>query len=154
MPAEPWSWPNAARLALSLVVNVEEGAESSIAEGDRGPEPVDELGIALKKPIRNYGNESNYRYGIKAGAPRVMRLLEAHGLTATFTAAAVALERAPELAREIVAQGHEVVRARLALGAPVPPRRSRRARIHPQGGRLDRAHDRARGPTAGCRAIS
>jgi hypothetical protein len=75
MPARPWSWPNDARLALSVVVNVEEGAESSIAEGDRGPEPVDELGITLKKPIRNYGNESNYRYGIKAGAPRVMRLL-------------------------------------------------------------------------------
>lgn len=108
MPAPSWSWPNNARLALSIVVNVEEGAENSIAEGDRGPEAVDELGIALKKPVRNYGNESNYRYGIKAGAPRVLRLLKAQGVIATFTAAAVALERAPELAREIVAQGHEV----------------------------------------------
>lgn len=108
MPAEPWSWPDDARLALSVVVNVEEGAESTIADGDRGPEPVDELGIALEKPIRNYGNESNYRYGIEAGAPRVMRLLKTQGVTATFTAAVVALERAPELAREIVAQGHEV----------------------------------------------
>jgi peptidoglycan/xylan/chitin deacetylase (PgdA/CDA1 family) len=108
MPAQPYAWPDDARLALSIVVNVEEGAESTIADGDRGPEPVDELGIALKKPVRNYGNESNYRYGIKAGAPRVMRLLKAYGVRATFTAAAVALERAPELAREIVAQGHEV----------------------------------------------
>ena len=108
MPSQPYAWPDDARLALSIVVNVEEGAESTIADGDRGPEPVDELGIALKKPVRNYGNESNYRYGIKAGAPRVMRLLEAYGVRATFTAAAVALERAPELAREIVAQGHEV----------------------------------------------
>ncbi len=107
MPPQPYSWPQDARLALSVVVNVEEGAESTVAEGDRGPEPVDELGIALKKPIRNYGNESNYRYGIKAGAPRVLRLLEAHGVKATFTAAAVALERAPQLAREIAAQGHE-----------------------------------------------
>jgi peptidoglycan/xylan/chitin deacetylase (PgdA/CDA1 family) len=103
-----YAWPDQAQLALSVVVNVEEGSESSIAEGDRGPEPVDELGIALKKPIRNYGNESNYRYGIKAGAPRVMRLLEQHRIRSTFTAAAVALERAPELARQIVAQGHEV----------------------------------------------
>jgi peptidoglycan/xylan/chitin deacetylase (PgdA/CDA1 family) len=107
MPPQPYSWPQDARLALSVVVNVEEGAESSVAEGDRGPEPVDELGIALKKPIRNYGNESNYQYGIKAGAPRVLRLLEIHGVKATFTAAAVALERAPQLAREIAAQGHE-----------------------------------------------
>jgi peptidoglycan/xylan/chitin deacetylase (PgdA/CDA1 family) len=108
MPPQPYFWPDDARLALSIVVNVEEGAESTIADGDRGPEPVDELGIALKKPVRNYGNESNYRYGIKAGAPRVMRLLKAYDAPATFTAAAVALERAPELAREIVAQGHEV----------------------------------------------
>jgi len=107
MPPQPYSWPQDARLALSVVVNVEEGAESTVVEGDRGPEPVDELGIALKKPIRNYGNESNYQYGIKAGAPRVLRLLEAHGVKATFTAAAVALERAPQLAREIAAQGHE-----------------------------------------------
>ena len=101
-------WPNDAKLALSVVVNVEEGAEATIADGDRGPEPVDELGITLKKAMRNYGNESNYQYGIKAGAPRVMALLKKHNITSTFTAAAVALERAPELTQQIVAGGHEV----------------------------------------------
>ena len=101
-------WPNNAKLALSLVVNVEEGAEARIDEGDKRPEPVDELGIAIRHPIRNYGNESNYAYGIKAGAPRVMRLLQQYGMRATFTAAAQALERAPDLTRQIVAQGHEV----------------------------------------------
>ena len=101
-------WPGGARLALSLVVNVEEGSEMSIAEGDRGPEAVDELGITLKKAMRNYSNESNYRYGLKAGAPRIMRLLEDFAMPATFTAAALSLERAPELTRRIVAGGHEV----------------------------------------------
>ena len=38
-------WPGDARLALSIVVNVEEGAEMSIRDGDKGPEPVDELGF-------------------------------------------------------------------------------------------------------------
>ncbi len=108
MASPLYRWPANARLALSVVINVEEGAEASIADGDRGPEPVDELGITLKKPMRNFGNESNYQYGIKAGAPRVMRLLEQYGVKATITAAAVALERAPELAAEIVRQGHEV----------------------------------------------
>lgn len=103
-----YAWPGGARLALSVVVNVEEGAEASIRDGDKYPEPVDEMGIALKRPVRNYGNESNYRYGITRGAPRVMRLLERHGIRATFTACALALERAPELAAEIVRQGHEV----------------------------------------------
>ena len=104
----PGPWPQDAQLALSIVVNVEEGSEASIARGDRGPEAVDELGISLKKPIRNHGNESNYLYGIRAGAPRVLDLLAANGITATFTAAAMSLEAAPELARRIVAGGHEV----------------------------------------------
>jgi peptidoglycan/xylan/chitin deacetylase (PgdA/CDA1 family) len=102
------AWPSGARLALSLVVNVEEGAEFNIVDGDRGPEPVDELGITLKKPVRNFGNESNYAYGINEGAPRVLGLLARHGLSATFTAAAVALERAPQVASAIMQGGHEV----------------------------------------------
>jgi peptidoglycan/xylan/chitin deacetylase (PgdA/CDA1 family) len=103
-----FQWPGGARLAVSLVVNVEEGAEENILDGDRGPEPVDELQVVLSKPVRNYGNESNYRYGITAGAPRVLDLLAQHTVKATFTAAALALERAPEIAKRIVAGGHEV----------------------------------------------
>ena len=103
-----WRWPNEAKLALSLVVNVEEGAEQNLADGDRGPEPVDELGVMLKKPVRNYGNETNYAYGINEGAPRVLNLLQKYGMAATFTAAAVALERAPQVAQRVAADGHEV----------------------------------------------
>jgi peptidoglycan/xylan/chitin deacetylase (PgdA/CDA1 family) len=106
---KPYAWPNGARLALSIVVNIEEGAEANIMDGDKYPEPVDEMGIALKRAIRNYGNESNYRYGLTRGGPRVMRLLEQHQLPVTFTACALALERAPELAAEIRRQArHEV----------------------------------------------
>ncbi len=100
--------PRDERLAMSFVVNVEEGSEQSIASGDKAPEPVDELGVSLKIPIRNYGNESNYLYGIRAGAPRVMRLLNQFGFECTFTAAAVALEKAPDLAQAIARAGHEV----------------------------------------------
>src|SRR5262249_12573607 len=102
------NWPGGARLALSLVVNVEEGAEGNILDGDKGPEPVDEFQVSLAKPIRNFGNETNYQYGIRAGAPRVLKLLKDSGVKATFTSAAVALERAPEVAKSIAADGHEV----------------------------------------------
>ena len=78
MSSPPYYWPHQAQLAMSIVVNVEEGAEGSVADGDRGPEVVDELGVVLKQPIRNYGNESNYQYGIKAGAPRILRLVVRH----------------------------------------------------------------------------
>ncbi len=107
LPVESIQWPGNARLALSLVVNVEEGSEMSIARGDRGMEPVDELGVFIKSAIRNHGNESNYLYGIKAGAPRVIELLDKYEVDATWTVAARSLEAAPELAQAIVQLGHE-----------------------------------------------
>ena len=109
MPAPPdFRWPNGSKFALSIVVNVEEGAEQNIRDGDKGPEPVDELSAVPKRPMRMHGNESNYQYGIKAGAPRILKLLDEHKVRATWTAAALALERAPEIARAIAARGDEV----------------------------------------------
>ena len=102
-----FAWPNGSRLAMSFVINVEEGSEMSTLRGDKGPEPVDELGVALKIPIRNYGNESNYQYGIRAGAARVFGAFERAGIVTTVTAAAQALEAAPDVARRIVEGGHE-----------------------------------------------
>ncbi len=102
-------WPNGAKIALSIVVNVEEGSEMTVARGDKGMEPVDELGIHIKAPIRNYGNESNYLYGIKAGAPRVAKLLRDYGAKASWTAAAMSLENHPEIADMIRELGHEPV---------------------------------------------
>src|SRR5690606_32360284 len=76
VPPEGFTWPNGAKLALSIVVNVEEGAEQNIVDGDKGPEPVDELSASPKRAMRVHGNESNYQYGIRAGAPRVLRVLD------------------------------------------------------------------------------
>jgi allantoinase len=109
MREERIDWPGGAKMALSVVVNVEEGSEQSIARGDRGMEPVDELGIFIKAPIRNYANESNYLYGIKAGAPRVVKLLKQFELMASWTVAALSLENHPEIAEAIVELGHEPV---------------------------------------------
>ena len=102
-----FEWPNKARLAMSFVINIEEGSEMSTERGDKGPEPVDELGVALKIPIRNYANESNYQYGIRAGAKRVFGAFETAGITTTVTAAAQSLENTPQLARMILDGGHE-----------------------------------------------
>jgi peptidoglycan/xylan/chitin deacetylase (PgdA/CDA1 family) len=109
MREERIDWPGGAKIALSIVVNVEEGSEMTVARGDKGMEPVDELGIHIKAPIRNYGNESNYLYGIKAGAPRVVKLLREHGVMASWTVAAMSLENHPEIAEAIAALGHEPV---------------------------------------------
>ncbi len=79
----------------------------SVADGDSRAEAVDEMGMMVKPGIRNFSNESNYAYGIKAGAPRIMDMLARRNLPATFTAAAQSLERAPEIARRIADDGHE-----------------------------------------------
>jgi peptidoglycan/xylan/chitin deacetylase (PgdA/CDA1 family) len=100
-------WPDHARVAVSLVVNAEEGSERSVLRGDSGMEAVDELGMFVKGPIRNHANESNYLFGIKAGAPRLLRLLTYYNCPATWTVCAQALEQAPDLARAITAAGHE-----------------------------------------------
>lgn len=102
-------WPGGAKLALSVVVNVEEGSEMTVARGDRGMEPVDELGIHIKSPIRNYGNESNYLYGLKAGAPRIVKLLRRYDIAASWTVAAMSLENHPDIAEAIAELGHEPV---------------------------------------------
>lgn len=107
MQEERLAWPNGAKVAVSLVVNVEEGSELTVARGDKGMEPVDELGIHVKAPIRNYGNESNYRYGLKAGAPRVGKLLRDFDVKATWTVAAMSLEDHPAIAEAIAELGHE-----------------------------------------------
>lgn len=79
----------------------------TVADGDRSPEPVDELGVTLSKPVRNYGNESNYQYGIKEGFGRIATLLDRYGYTSTWTSAAVALERAPHIATYLAGRGDE-----------------------------------------------
>ena len=105
---QSWHWPNRAKLAMSFVINIEEGSEMSVARGDKGPEPVDELGVTLKIPIRNFGNESNYQYGLRAGAPRVFGLFKEKAVRATVTAAAMAIEAEPGLANFVREGGHEV----------------------------------------------
>ena len=92
---------------MSFVINVEEGSEMSVLRGDKGPEPVDELGVSLKIPVRMHANESNYEYGLRAGAPRVFGAFAQAGIRTTVTAAAQSLEVAPQVARMIVDGGHE-----------------------------------------------
>lgn len=111
LPLDPapagFTWPGGAKLALSVVVNVEEGAERRIDEGDKRPEPVDELGAVPGKPIRVHGNETNYQYGINRGAPRVIQILDKAGINATWTVCGLALEKAPWLAKAIMERGDE-----------------------------------------------
>lgn len=104
-------WPNRARVAISIVVNFEEGSERAVGDGDSVAEPggAEITATSAPKPgQRDLAMETMYEYGTRAGFWRLLALFEAQDVKVTFFSCAVALERNPDAAREIPAHGHEV----------------------------------------------
>ena len=105
-PPHP-GWPDGARVAVSFVLNFEEGAERSIAEGDDRNEAVYEV-IDRLEGIPDPCLESHFDYGTRAGWWRIMQLFDDHQARCTVSACGRAGQRTPELARDAVRRGHEV----------------------------------------------
>jgi allantoinase len=107
-PPDP-QWPGGARIAVSFVLNVEEGGENNVLHGDPASETfLSEIVTALPFPDRHLSMESLYEYGSRAGVWRVLRLFADHGLPITVFAVARALQANPAVARAVVEAGHEV----------------------------------------------
>ncbi|OLT26877.1 chitin deacetylase [Nocardiopsis sp. CNR-923] len=105
-PPDP-RWPEGARVAVSLVLNVEAGAELSTADGDERNESVYEI----DEPVAVVPNPclaSHFDYAPRVGHHRIMNLLEGFGVPCTVSAAGRAIERCPWLARDVVGRGHEI----------------------------------------------
>ncbi|MBI4498756.1 MAG: polysaccharide deacetylase family protein [Chloroflexi bacterium] len=102
------AWPNGARLAVSLVLNYEEGAERSILDGDPDHEVVSEVPSPVPTGQRDLAVESMYEYGSRAGVWRVLSLADRYQAPLTFYLSALALERNPALAGVIAARDDEV----------------------------------------------
>ena len=101
-------WPNGARIAVSVVVNYEEGSEYSLLDGDLHHETNSEVASPVPPTERDLANESFFQYGSRAGVWRILRTLDMFGIPATFYCCALALERNPLVGPEIVRRGHEV----------------------------------------------
>ena len=101
-------WPNKAKIAISVVVNYEEGSEYSLLDGDTHHETNNEVPSPVPLNQRDLFNESFFEYGSRVGVWRLLNLFERYGVKTTFYCCAVALERNPEVARAIVERGHEV----------------------------------------------
>ena len=103
-------WPGEARIAVSLVLNYEEGGEACILHGDGHSESVlTDIGAVDPLPgVRNMNVESLFEYGSRVGCWEILRLLKTTGATATVFAVGMALERNPEFAAELAASGLEV----------------------------------------------
>jgi chitin deacetylase len=91
-------WPNGARVALSLVLNYEEGGENNILHGDGQSEAFlsDIAGAAPWPGQRHWNMESIYDYGARAGFWRLHRLFTGMDLPVTIYGVATALARSPE----------------------------------------------------------
>jgi allantoinase len=94
-------------VAVSFVVNVEEGAELSVADGNERNEAVYEVTDEVRDapdPCR----DSHFEYGTRVGYWRIMRLLDLYAVPATLNACGRSVLRSPWLARDAVTRGHEV----------------------------------------------
>lgn len=101
-------WPGGARIAVSLVVNYEEGSERTPVLGDKSHETNAELASARPAEVRDFQTESQWEYGARAGVWRLMRILKEFDAKATFNVSALGLEFNPTLGPEIVAEGHDI----------------------------------------------
>jgi len=105
-PPDP-RWPGGARVAVSFVINVEEGAERSLTAGDEQNERTYEVTDEVVG-VPDACMESHFEYGTRAGYWRIMAVLERFGVPATLSACGRALEVSPWLAEDGVRRGHEV----------------------------------------------
>jgi peptidoglycan/xylan/chitin deacetylase (PgdA/CDA1 family)/quercetin dioxygenase-like cupin family protein len=102
-------WLGSARMAISVVVNYEEGSERSVPSGDNNQETLTEWGsYPFPSNVRNLAMESMYEYGSRVGVWRILNLFQRQDIRSTFFACAEALEANPEVARAAVAEGHEI----------------------------------------------
>jgi allantoinase len=92
-------WPNGARLAVSFVLNVEEGAEFNLADGDERNEGRHEVYQPVAE-VPDLCTASHYEYATRVAYWRVMAEVERAGVPITFNACARALERAPWIAED------------------------------------------------------
>lgn len=103
-------WPNDAKIAVSFVINYEEGGERSVLSGDGVAETnlrENPLGAA-KINERDYSGESEYEYGSRSGWWRLFRLFNKYKMKFTLYAVAQAVEKQPEVVQRCVEEGHDI----------------------------------------------
>lgn len=108
-PPHP-QWPNNAKIAVSFVINYEEGGEYSVLNGDAHSETylTEAVGGTPRQQARNTNVESEYDYGARAGIWRLLKTLGAAGVRGTVYGVGKALEQNPKVAEVLVDMGWEV----------------------------------------------
>ena len=103
-------WPGGAKVAISLVLNYEEGGENCILHGDAASEAFlsDIPGAAQWPGQRHWNMESIYEYGARAGFWRLHSLFTEKDIPVTIYGVATALARSPEQVAAMKSAGWEI----------------------------------------------
>ena len=101
-------WPQNNKMAVSFVVNIEEGAELSISSGDNQNEHVYENNKVKILDIPDLCMESHFEYGLRSGIWRIFDIFDKYDVKATFSCCSRALEKSPWLINEILSRRHEI----------------------------------------------
>ena len=94
-------WPNDARLVISISTQFEAGGQPAFGvespfSGNPLPDGIPDL------PARTW-----FSYGYNEGIPRLLDLWDKHGVKVTSHMVGAAVEKNPQLAKEMVERGHE-----------------------------------------------
>ncbi|MGB3069097.1 MAG: polysaccharide deacetylase family protein [Ottowia sp.] len=100
-------WPDASGLAVSFVLNVEEGAETTLSAGDTRNEGVHEVNHEIAGSP-DFCMETHFEYGARAGYPRIAQRFADAGLPITLNVCGRALECTPWVAQDAAAYGWEL----------------------------------------------
>ncbi len=68
-------WPGGARVAVSLVLNIEKGAALTVSSGDERNESRHEIDQEIIG-TRDFALESHFEYGSRVGYWRIIRLFD------------------------------------------------------------------------------
>jgi peptidoglycan/xylan/chitin deacetylase (PgdA/CDA1 family) len=93
VPTQPVNWPQGKRAAAAFTFDVD--AESAVLFAAPGSE-------------HRAGVMSHQAYGPLTGVPRLLRVLDRHGVRSTFFVPGYTAHRYPALVRDIAAAGHEI----------------------------------------------
>jgi peptidoglycan/xylan/chitin deacetylase (PgdA/CDA1 family) len=93
-------WPAGARLAVSFSLMFEAGGQPISGAGGIIPDPI-------SGGLPDLPTNAFFQYGIYEGIPRLLDLFDKHGIKFSSFMIGQAVDKAPDLAREIVRRGHE-----------------------------------------------
>lgn len=108
-PPDP-QWPNGARIAVSFVLNYEEGGEYAIPSGDDFSETyiAEIVGLQAQPGVRLVAAESLYDFGARVGIWRINRLFSERKIPLTIYCVGQAAERNPAAVKALHRAGHEI----------------------------------------------